>query len=90
MNTKKEKYYDIVAGPNKDALFDACKYAFSKTARLEVEDAKKRQEEEAYQKRVNEYWKQKRQVEQGQREENERQQQAREEAEKELEDEMSM
>ena len=57
---------------------------------IEAEDAKKRQEEEAYQKRVNEYWKQKRQVEQGQREENERQQQAREEAEKELEDEMSM
>ena len=43
MNTKKtetkEKYYDIVSGPNKDALFDACKYAYSKTAKLTVEFA---------------------------------------------------
>ena len=41
MDTKKtetrEKYYDIVAGPNKDALFDACKYACSKTAKLTVD-----------------------------------------------------
>ena len=41
MNTKKtkaeEKYYDIVAGPNKDALFDACKYAFNKNAKISVE-----------------------------------------------------
>ena len=41
MNTKKtetkEKYYDIVAGPNKDALFDSCKYACSKTANLTVD-----------------------------------------------------
>ena len=40
MNTKKtetkEKYYDIVAGPNKDALFDVCKYVCSKTAKLTV------------------------------------------------------
>lgn len=43
MNTKKtetkEKYYDIVSGPNKDMLFDACKYAYSKTAKLTVEFA---------------------------------------------------
>lgn len=43
MNTKKtetkERYYDIVAGPNKDALFDACKYAYSKTAKLTVDFA---------------------------------------------------
>ena len=43
MNTKKteikEKYYDIVSGPNKDALFDACKYACSKTAKLTVDFA---------------------------------------------------
>ena len=41
MNTKKteakEKHYDIVAGPSKDALFDACKYACSKTAKLTVD-----------------------------------------------------
>ena len=41
MNTKKtetkERYYDIVAGPNKDALFDVCKYACSKTAKLTVD-----------------------------------------------------
>ena len=38
MNAKnQEKCYDIVAGPNKDALFDACKYAYSKTAKLTVD-----------------------------------------------------
>ena len=37
MNTEKKKYYEIVAGPNKDALFDACKYACSKTARVGIE-----------------------------------------------------
>ena len=40
MNTKKtesrERYYDIVAGPNKDALFDACKYAYNENAKLTV------------------------------------------------------
>lgn len=40
MNTNKtetkEKHYEIVAGPNKDALFDACKYAYSKTAKLTI------------------------------------------------------
>lgn len=36
MSTKKVYTYEILAGPNKDALFDACKYAYSKTARLTV------------------------------------------------------
>lgn len=36
MNTKKERYYDIISGPNKDALFDACKYAYSDSARLDI------------------------------------------------------
>lgn len=40
MNTKKaepkEKYFDIVAGPNKDILFDACKYSCSKVANVPV------------------------------------------------------
>ena len=35
-NQKKEKYYDIVNGPNKDALFDACKYACIKNAFIPV------------------------------------------------------
>lgn len=26
------KFYDIVKGPNKDALFDACKYAYSENS----------------------------------------------------------
>ena len=41
MNAKKtevrERVYDIVAGPGKDLLFDACKYAYSKNARIPVE-----------------------------------------------------
>ena len=40
MDTKKKKeevYFDIVSGPNKDALFDACKYAYNKTAKLDVD-----------------------------------------------------
>ena len=41
MNTKKstieERCYEIISGPNKDTLFDACKYAYSKTARFAVE-----------------------------------------------------
>ena len=40
MNTKKteteEKYYEIMDGPNKDMLFDACKYMYSRTAHLPV------------------------------------------------------
>ena len=28
--------YDIVGGPSKDTIFDACKYAYSKTAKVEV------------------------------------------------------
>lgn len=35
MNTKKE--YEIMNGPSKDALFDACKYACSKNARIALE-----------------------------------------------------
>lgn len=42
MNTKKtekikKEHYDIVAGPNKDALFDSCKYAHSKVAKLTID-----------------------------------------------------
>lgn len=33
----KERYYNIVAGPNKDALFDACKYAYSDNAKLIID-----------------------------------------------------
>lgn len=37
MNTnQKEKYYNIVNGPNKDALFDACKYACVKGANIPI------------------------------------------------------
>ena len=32
----KKKQFDIVDGPSKDALFDACKYAYSRNAKLEV------------------------------------------------------
>lgn len=31
MNTQDERSYEIVNGPNKDTLFDACKYAYGKT-----------------------------------------------------------
>ena len=37
MNTnREERTYDIVGGPNKDALFDACKYAYAKDATVTV------------------------------------------------------
>ena len=39
MNTRKHEndtYYRIVAGPNKDLLFDACKYAYSRHGKIEV------------------------------------------------------
>ena len=36
MDTKKSRCFDIVAGPNKDTLFDACKYAYSKTSKVLV------------------------------------------------------
>lgn len=42
MNTKRnetERTFDIVTGPNKDTLFDVCKYACSKTAKLTVDFA---------------------------------------------------
>ncbi len=29
--------YDIVAGPNKDLLFDACKYAYDKSCKIDVQ-----------------------------------------------------
>ena len=35
-NQKKENYYDIVNGPNKDALFDACKYACVKDVSIPI------------------------------------------------------
>lgn len=41
MNTKrieiKERHYEIVNGPNKDTLFDACKYAYSKTTKFAID-----------------------------------------------------
>ena len=37
MNTKeKPNRYEIVAGPNKDVLFDACKYAYNEHAHVVV------------------------------------------------------
>ena len=42
MNTEKteaKKCYEIVAGPSKDTLFDACKYAYSKTSKVTVDFA---------------------------------------------------
>ena len=38
MNTKARKF-DIVNGPGKDALFDACKYAYGKSGQLAVDFA---------------------------------------------------
>ena len=35
-NSKKERLFDIVNGPNRDTLFDACKYAYSKNAKVPV------------------------------------------------------
>lgn len=41
MNTKrieiKERHYEIVNGPNKDTLFDACKYAYNKTVKFAID-----------------------------------------------------
>lgn len=41
MNTKrietKERYYEIVNGPNRDTLFDACKYAYSRTVKFAID-----------------------------------------------------
>ena len=39
MDTKstEKRLYDIVAGPSKAMLFDACKYAYAKTAKLPVD-----------------------------------------------------
>ena len=36
MNTNEERLYDIVNGPNKDTLFDACKYAYVKGAQIPI------------------------------------------------------
>ena len=36
MNTNKERVYDIVNGPNKDTIFDACKYAYVKDAQIPI------------------------------------------------------
>lgn len=36
-NKKEKRYYNIEAGPNKDALFDCCKYACSRNVNLPVE-----------------------------------------------------
>ena len=40
MNTKRnetERTFDIVAGPNRDMLFDACKYAYDKMVRIPID-----------------------------------------------------
>lgn len=41
MNTDKfrikERTCDIIGGPGKDLLFDACKYAYSDTVKIEIE-----------------------------------------------------
>lgn len=40
MNTREreaECRYEIVSGPNKDRLFDACKYAYKRSAKVTVE-----------------------------------------------------
>lgn len=37
MNTKAKKTYDILNGPNRDLLFDACKYAYDKDVKVQVE-----------------------------------------------------
>lgn len=38
MNTKGEdRSFDIVGGPNKDMLFDACKYAYNKSTKVNVD-----------------------------------------------------
>ena len=34
--TQKEKYFDIVNGPNRDAIFDACKYAYDENSYVNV------------------------------------------------------
>ena len=36
MDTNKREY-DIVGGPNRDVLFDACKYAYNKNVKFSVE-----------------------------------------------------
>ena len=35
MNTKAKKY-DVIDGPNRDTLFDACKYSYDKNMRIQV------------------------------------------------------
>ena len=41
MNTKENanqvRYFDIIGGPNKDRLFDSCKYAFDKSAKISAD-----------------------------------------------------
>ncbi len=36
MSTKMSGFYEIVAGPNKDALFDSCKYAYDKRVKISM------------------------------------------------------
>ena len=36
MSTNQKKYYDIVGGPNRDVLFDACKYAYAENIDFSV------------------------------------------------------
>lgn len=40
MNTKRDetvRNFDIVAGPNRDMLFDACKYAYDKMVQIPID-----------------------------------------------------
>lgn len=36
MSTKISSFYEILSGPNKDALFDACKYAYDKRVKISI------------------------------------------------------
>ena len=38
MSTERN-YYNIIAGPGKDLLFDTCKYAYTKDAKIPVDFA---------------------------------------------------
>lgn len=37
MDTKKKDYFEIIGGPNKDLLFDACKYAYDKLSNIAID-----------------------------------------------------
>lgn len=37
MDTKKRRQFEIIDGPNKDALFDACKYAYNSDSTIAID-----------------------------------------------------